>query len=45
MSMTGVVLEEDSYEYTGKISQCKGGGGSSVDYAYNARMAGVAEDQ
>ena len=46
MTVTGEVLEEDSYEYTGKLIQCKGGGSTStVDYAYNRRMASIAEDQ
>ena len=37
---SGVVLEDESYEYSGPEAECKGGGGStvnSVDYEYNAR--------
>jgi len=42
------VLEEDSFKYHGPIAECKGGGGgttTSVDTAYNARMATIAESQ
>lgn len=46
---SGSVLESLSYEHYGPISECKGGGGSSttntVDYAYNARMATLSEEQ
>jgi len=46
---TGETLEERSAEYTGPVSECKGGGSSSttntVDYAYNNRMATIAEQQ
>jgi len=45
---TGEIVEEDSYQYEGPICHCKGGGSSSttsVDYAYNARMAAIAEKQ
>lgn len=39
-------LESESYDYAGPVAQCKGGGGGdTVDYAYNARMAGIAERQ
>ena len=43
------VIEEDSFHYDGEIAECSGGGGSqttvTVDYAYNARMAAIAEKQ
>ena len=45
---TGEVIEENSYEYSGPIMLCKKGGssgGSNIDYAYNARMAAIAEQQ
>lgn len=43
---TGKVLEEESYDYSGPIAECKGGGSSStttVDPIYNARMAALSE--
>jgi len=45
---TGAVLESESFEHTGPVSLCKGGGSNStttVDYEYNARMADIAESQ
>ena len=43
------ILEEDSYEYSGPVAHCKGGGGSTTtntqDTVYNARMAEIAESQ
>ena len=48
---TMAVMHEESFEYDGIVSQCGGGsgGGSSttntVDYAYNARMATLSEEQ
>ncbi len=43
---TGEIIDESFYEYTGAVSECKGGGsGSSVDRDYNARMANIAESQ
>lgn len=45
---SGEVLFEDSYIYNGEVVECKGGGSTSttsIDYAYNSRMAGVAEQQ
>lgn len=45
---TMAVLEEESYEYDGPVSECKGGGSSTtntVDYEYNARMATLSEEQ
>ena len=43
---TNETLYEQSYEYHGSIIQCKGGGsGGNPDYAYNARMATIAEQQ
>ena len=45
---SGDVLFEDSFEYDGEISECKGGGSSStttVDYEYNRRMAAIAEKE
>lgn len=36
------VVEESFQEYDGEIAECKGGG-SSVDKAYNARMAALSE--
>lgn len=45
------VMHEESFEYDGIVSLCGGGsgGGSSttntVDYAYNARMATLSEEQ
>lgn len=42
---TGEIIEEDSYEYSGEIAECKGGTTSttSVDPVYNDRMATIAE--
>jgi len=45
---TGKTISESSYEYVGEVAECKGGGGgstTSVDKAYNARMAKIAEAQ
>lgn len=43
---TGETLEERSFEYTGDVALCKGGGGqSSVDKAYNARLASIYEQE
>ena len=42
---TGSVIDEDSFEYMGHVAECKGGGSDSVDEAYNARMAEIAESQ
>lgn len=50
---SGRTIYCDSYEYDGPIAQCKGGGPTTstttttgeIDYAYNARMAAIAEDQ
>ena len=40
------VIEEESFDYTGPVAECKGGGSTNtVDYAYNARMATIAERQ
>ena len=46
---TGKTVKEHSFVYTGDVALCGGGGGggdvNSVDYEYNARMAGIAEKQ
>lgn len=46
---TGNTLEQEGYWWTGAVAECKGGGGgstvNSVDYAYNARMATLSEEQ
>ncbi|WP_165069481.1 hypothetical protein [Desulfovibrio sp. ZJ200] len=46
---TGEVIEAEACEWDGPVALCKGGGGSSttntVDYAYNARMAALSEEQ
>lgn len=47
---TGAVLESAGFEYNGPVALCGGGspGGSTtntVDYAYNARMATISEEQ
>ena len=46
---TGETIEENYFEWNGPVDFCKGGGGSSttntVDYAYNARMAALSEEQ
>ena len=42
---TGEVTEKECYEYDGPVAECKGGSSSTVtvDYAFNARMASLAE--
>lgn len=46
---TGETIEADSHDYPGAVALCSGGGGgsevNSVDYAYNARMASLSEEQ
>lgn len=48
---TGRVVDSDMFDYEGPIAECKGGGTSTTtntstpDYAYNRRMATVAEKQ
>lgn len=48
---TGAIKSSKSFDYDGPIAECKGGGTSTTtntsvpDYAYNARMATVAEKQ
>lgn len=47
---TGAILEQEGYWWNGPVDECKGGGGGSsttntVDYAYNARMATLSEEQ
>lgn len=45
---SGAILEDEWFEYSGPLAECKGGGGStvnSVDYAYNDRMATLSEEQ
>ena len=45
---TGEVEQEESFEYFGPVALCggsSGGGGDSVDKAYNARMATIYEAQ
>lgn len=46
---TGAILEQEGFWWGGPMAECKGGGGgstvNSVDYAYNARMATIAEEQ
>lgn len=45
---SGNITEEAFFEYEGIVAECKGGGGSSttsVDKAYNKRMAAIAEAQ
>lgn len=39
---TDEIIEEDSFEYSGEVSECKGGG-DGYDAAYNRRMADIAE--
>ncbi len=42
------VIEEVSFKYEGDVAECKGGGGgssSSVDTAYNSRLASIYETQ
>lgn len=36
-------VSEESCMYTGEVAECKGGGSSGVDKAYNSRMAAIAE--
>lgn len=45
--VTGKIIDEDSFEYDGPIISLKGGGTTinSIDEAYNARMATIAEAQ
>lgn len=43
-------LEDECFEYNGQLALCGGSGGGSsttntVDYAYNARMAALSEEQ
>lgn len=41
-------LAAESFEYTGPVAECKGGGSTTtvnVDKEYNARMASIYEDQ
>ncbi len=46
---SGAILEQKGYLWDGEVAECKGGGGgsevNSVDYAYNARMATLSEEQ
>lgn len=51
---SGKVLEQDGFVYDGPVAECGGGSGSggggstttnTVDKAYNARMAAIAEEQ
>ncbi len=46
---TGEMLEREGFLWDGPVAECKGGGGgstvNSVDYAYNARMATLSEEQ
>ena len=50
---TGDTLDAEGHMYDGPVSECKGGGGggtsttttNTVDYAYNARMATLSEEQ
>ena len=39
------VIEEESFNYSGDVALCKGGGGQAVDKEYNRRMAGISERQ
>ena len=39
------VIEEEHEEYTGEVSQCKGGDAKQYDKEYNDRMATVAEEK
>jgi len=44
----GEILEEDSFKYTGPVSECKSGGSSSttsVDKEYNAGMLALSKEQ
>lgn len=38
------VIEEKSFEYSGEVALCKGGG-TGIDKEYNSRMAGISEAQ
>jgi len=42
---TDEVMLEDSFEYSGELAYCGGGGESSVDKEYNRRMATIYEKQ
>lgn len=45
---TGDISYEDSFEYEGSISECKGGGATTTntqDTEYNARLASIQESQ
>jgi hypothetical protein len=44
---TKCVVEAESFDYDGPVAECKGGSSSTttVDYAYNRRMATIAERQ
>ena len=44
---TGDSIYEDSFEYNGEVSECKGGSTTTntQDKAYNKRMAAIAERQ
>lgn len=47
---TGATLHDEAYDYDGPLTLCGGSGGGSsttntVDYAYNARMAALSEEQ
>jgi len=45
---SGDIVFEDSFEHNERILECKGGGSTStttVDYAYNRRLATIAEQQ
>lgn len=47
---TGATVESESFEYDGPVALCGGGSSGSsttntVDYAYNARMATLSEEQ
>lgn len=49
---SGKQIELECYDYDGPVAECKGGGGTTtttttgeIDYAYNDRMATIAEQQ
>lgn len=43
---SGAVLEDEWFEHAGPVAECKGGSTTNtVDYAYNARMATLSEEQ
>jgi len=42
-SKTDEVLSEESFEYSGEVSYCGGGGTNGYDAKYNRRMADIAE--